>query len=1234
MRGKILACLLSLLMLSASVLPVAPHFTLGQDVSRYPFSINNYDPHVSGPVGYVWPGVGLIGRGTLSQPEAPGYQHPWPNYPQHMKLRRGWTQLEGNAYSPFGAILTSTDDHHVRGDLLLGINYSQPASKQAYSWLRIWIPPEFANINKSRIVTTITNVYYSINASVCGKEDPIAPEWTLVEIVADSAHLITFAPYGPDRWYYVRINDVIAPMIAGKYFFKISLSNSSDVLVAGQSMIPTENWPALLVKGEVDPAIIWGTVRFGGWNSSLYGRPIRLPGRVRAVGMAGDPHTGKPTGRHVEARGYFNHTAEGHFQVEGVAPGVYDIYASAAGYPEQKIVGGVRVRRGQSLQIDGYLAPGVEIRGEVFSRCGTGEINWYYDRYPIKIEFYRTAAGAEVCDRSMETLAVAWSPYGPAVRQFPWWGLTPGDYPQGGLGIDYDGVGPPQAWVVSGSSTSFRFQFGESGKYGAPSEWDGHVPQRNATWVNGLSPGRYYMKAFTYGYVQVKPDGATFEHAVFNVSSLGWPGDARVFFNLRLSSIIQKTIHFHDRPEIRIETGILTSRYLYGEAVDKTGRTSAWKIRLVPAGATSTTIALHGFVNQTYFYGWGRNYGLEAGTYSVKTYMFGYLSPVVDLVTIGLCGSITQISNHMYKGVSFNLTVLAKDWQMPRMARPWIWNGQPIYVVIMNESGEQLDYTQAAQNSSRTFALTGLHSGREGGTADSEVGRYPISFGTGFYRFRVLTYGYVQKRDFSVWANAGNVTVDLALDVVAGANISFTMRFRHEGMFSHLIANSSVRVRVFDNASRLVGEWLTSDPMTPFQTLTETLNYVPFCTSWFNVTVAGLPSVYDPDPYFRFGYNETLLAPYGIDAHPNYRGGWSFEVEIVPWYGDVDGDGIADFFQPMLGILYGESPGYIRENHLGPYEFRYRIHVPGANLGGESSIVVCLDQLALLYGDVYCYTYCDDYRTTSWVAVAAEGPSGTFNYSTLDGTYAMWLPYGEYQLTITEWSQKGEGHIAQTHLVHLSDGQMGRFDVYLEQSSRPIPENLEWVQVLRWNFKDGFYPGGWYWGNWSIVDGKLEGQDLYVGKEDQSVYIFPFSHGADFIMETKVMIVRGTGARSAEAQLLTRDSPALNFESGMVLFAEGQRVDVRHMAHKTNYVYKTVNIESRVTYGTWHVIRFMAHNGKISAFVDGVLVYTSRNTYPVGTYLEPHLTVDEGIARFEYVKIFIIKSALNNAPVE
>ena len=58
---------------------------------------------------------------------------------------------------------------------------------------------------------------------------------------------------------------------------------------------------------------------------------------------------------------------------------------------------------------------------------------------------------------------------------------------------DPQGVGPPQHWFVQGGTTTpFHFEFGVKGEYGAPRDLDGMVPQVYATWVNGLTPGRYY----------------------------------------------------------------------------------------------------------------------------------------------------------------------------------------------------------------------------------------------------------------------------------------------------------------------------------------------------------------------------------------------------------------------------------------------------------------------------------------------------------------------------------------------------------------------------------------------------------------------------------------------------------------------------------------------------------------------------------------------------------------------
>ena len=183
----------------------------------------------------------------------------------------------------------------------------------------------------------------------------------MIEVDADDASMVPSSstinfntPTGNNEWYYVRINGVTAPSIAGKYFFKMFLAapgGSSNAPSSNQLIywLPTQNWPVLLVKGELDPAIITGTIRYGGYNSSLYGQPIMEAGMVTAVMKTKlDPYTGNSLVDCTKASNpmavgctnavaYFNGTSgtlahpllgsDGHYEVEGVAPGVYDLYA-------------------------------------------------------------------------------------------------------------------------------------------------------------------------------------------------------------------------------------------------------------------------------------------------------------------------------------------------------------------------------------------------------------------------------------------------------------------------------------------------------------------------------------------------------------------------------------------------------------------------------------------------------------------------------------------------------------------------------------------------------------------------------------------------------------------------------------------------------------------------------------------------------------------------------------------
>ncbi len=429
------------------------------------------------------------------------------------------------------------------------------------------------------------------------------------------------------EWYYLALNDVVAPAVSGRYFFKVGFKSPNMTINTASGgreqyfldgsqyfeFMDIRNWPVLTVKGEVDPAIITGFIKFGGWNTTLYGQNVTLSGRVRAVGIADNPYTGASLNKPVEARGYFNQTAKGHYEVEGVAPGTYDIYASCAGYPEMKIASGVKIQKGQSYHIDGYLIPGAVVHGTLYSKCGEGEVKWGSATY-VKVELYaatkttatevaaikpsnRFTALAEDITKAYETgntktakMPVTWSPWGSpsklgeptyiinhpskqvtpsytdtATVQFPWYfPKTTGDYTEPGyntakskVGLDPWGVGPSQSWLTTSTLSYFDWKFGDRGKYGAPCDWTGMVPEYNATWVGGLPAGTYYARGWVQGYVQVLSDGITFEHASFTIAPSEFPGDISVPFDLRKGSIISKTIHFHDVPGTLTELGTL-----------------------------------------------------------------------------------------------------------------------------------------------------------------------------------------------------------------------------------------------------------------------------------------------------------------------------------------------------------------------------------------------------------------------------------------------------------------------------------------------------------------------------------------------------------------------------------------------------------------------------------------------------------------------------------------------------
>ena len=818
--------------------PVQATFTLGDLKGTNPYDINNFDPHVPGVIGYVWPGAGQCAwdgfPNEASDNCSPGYQSPYPNGNPPGAPSNSWYQLEGDTYAPFGAILTGST-----GDMIFALNataWNTPACQASdgtsagtgpacarftgrWEGVDILLPPGFAVPGSPQVVSTVTNDYSAIAVSRISPNDRFAPGWTLVRILADAGadsanpspattryydhQAIDFTTAG--EWYYIRINGVLAPADAGRYFFKILLEGTptpSASSICGEEgtgtgtgalpggtcsqFIPTENWPVLLVKGEVDPAILTGTIRYAGYNSTLYGQPIQEAGKVTAtMTMRLDPYTGqqRPDLPTIDAIGYFNATATGHYEVEGLAPGVYDLYASAAGYPRTLCESGVTVLKGQSLHFDCYLQPGPVIHGNVFTKHQFGDEPWPLGDTGVhgcdngvtttgctasditgeyaKIELYDGPTLTNVPDPSANL--VSWSPL-PCIAggqesyngfytagacndprlgseiAFPWheyipsngYGVpnpaTPSYYQvsaggAAGSGVYYSnlmqdpqGVGPPQHWFVSGGTTNpFHFEFGVKGEYGAPRDLDGMVPQVYATWVNGLTPGRYYVRAWVFRYVQTALDGATFQEYYFDITPNEWAGDVTLPIDLRLSSWINKTVYFHDTATGTIETSPIDTGagVMSGVLVDANGIVWSYNQTLLGyqglytfgersgwgAGAFRTTTTLrerndldkaklNAHAIETgratiQFWGWndtwgGENYGIPSGTYTPHVYVLGYIEHgPAEQVSVTLSGTPTDVSDHVYRGVGLNISVFSIDWERPRVSRNWVW-GNPV----------------------------------------------------------------------------------------------------------------------------------------------------------------------------------------------------------------------------------------------------------------------------------------------------------------------------------------------------------------------------------------------------------------------------------------------------------------------------------------------------------------------------------------------------------------------------
>jgi len=424
---------------------------------------------------------------------------------------------------------------------------------------------------------------------------------------------------------------------------------------------------------------------------------------------------------------------------------------------------------------------------------------------------------------------------------------------------------------------------------------------------------------------------------------------------------------------------------------------------------------------------------------------------------------------------------------------------------------------------------------------------WPLHFSEGQYNLAAYTYGYIQDKDFTAYAQNGQVA-DMKINLIIGVNVSLQILFKKESIITGTPYNMSARVRLFNDQGQLVATWMSSEgtyvnkpgfavaangeigsqgacfnappsntvgvdctsdypfitqggsPFTQPASGLNSYNYLPAGTTLLKVDMAGLPQqvpegsditgVYFGDPLlggacdFELDCYPAAYAQYpfpytGIEGAPDYTGGWTAEVDFVPWYTanaataePASGGGqsftpgtslYAQYYPPVNGLLMGESyhiiPGTtatsgisltedaalsssfighsLAANHLGPYSQEGVWQIAGTHNSGEASAIFEVDLNGFITGNVLAFTWSNEFRTLSWGTISVTGATGaTWPFYTFDGVYEAFLPTGSYTFSIAQ-----PGYAAQTWSVSISPGESGTGqNVYLEQSNIPVPE--------------------------------------------------------------------------------------------------------------------------------------------------------------------------------------------------
>ncbi len=594
--------------------------------------------------------------------------------------------------------------------------------KGNYSSIDVYIPPEFQGLNQgdtSNVWTNATSDYNLISVRAMDSWDARAPGWWRVRVLNVTSPKMGYEGYGCA----LRLFNLTAPSVAGRYFFKVFVNETIS--------IGAENFPTIVVEADINPAYVSGTVRYGGPDLGRYGKPLTRPGKVLASGLT-------PGGRRVEAVAYFNELANGAYTLYGLAEGTYNLTFSASGFPPMTLDRPISVHKGQSLEgIDAYIGEGLIANITVWSKCCGRPIRWG-EKLPIAVE---------LLDMNLRSIA----------------------------STSFPGVPSPLHYT---DEDSYNHELSLNA-----TEYTGHVPQDYATYVSGIPPGDYYVRAYVWGYIQTRD---------YVISAHNGTSSIDLEMDLHRSGRLEVMLNFKDLPGAKAVSKLTGRTWIRARAYDSRGRLSALSFSHADPGDSQASIELRGLRN----YRGSFDYGLPPGDYWIEVDAGGYLQLQPLIATVGTGCSLTKVSLEMVKGGRLNITITSMDWEKPRAPRPWAHPGSRINVEVVNWLGEVvaiLNATQPASDSAVNIEYGGIYTGLEPGD----------------YMLMAYTVGYIQRAPVLVPVYL-NSTSHVEIDLEKGVDVDLTVVLKEEGIPKHIGRKASLRVELYDRRGGMVGAKITT----------------------------------------------------------------------------------------------------------------------------------------------------------------------------------------------------------------------------------------------------------------------------------------------------------------------------------------------------------------------------------------------------------------------------------------